>query len=670
MKNRKVENYVLHLSAMRSLFILLCLSGLVHQNVLGQSRSQDSLSLLSFYQNLEGDGWNNSENWKSFSLDKWYGVELQNDLIWNINLPNNNLNGSLKATDVPNHPFGTLNLSNNNLSGLPSVIPADSLYVDGNALTFTHLMPYSSRSLGFTYANQDSVEIPLNVIGLHRGEITLSTTTDAGLSGISYQWIKDGNELDGDTNRELKLRCLTLLNEGSYTCRIQHASLPALALFRNIITLTVTSDDARPGPDDHVCAGEYVLRGKNPVLGVGEWSAVGNTAIIVDPLAPNSRVTNLTAGSHVFQWTVTYGNCPLDSARVIITKDTVGEFPNAGRDSVICDTIYSMNAVPLKYGNGSWEIIQGTLILAQASNPECNLSGIAPGENILRWNANNGACASFFDEVKITRVMPVVSTIAGKDTALCGTELFLDATPVINESGVWRLVQGQGKLVDPVYENAYIYGLGEGDNLWVWSADNACNIPVEDTVIVHVHNFVYLNTGPDTTMYYTPSSPLIIGPGDLATGGTGQFIYLWTPGEHLLAPSAAEGRFKPPSIGTYMFDIKIVDEMGCSDSGSREVIIIQVQQIDIPTLFTPNSDGLNDQLILPGIESYPESELVIMDKFGQVVFRTTGYNNQWSGVASEGYFAGKDLPEDTYFYFLNLTEDKERLQKGFIELKR
>jgi len=223
---------------MRSLFILLCLSGLVHQNVLGQSRSQDSLSLLSFYQNLEGDGWNNSENWKSFSLDKWYGVELQNDLIWNINLPNNNLNGSLKATDVPNHPFGTLNLSNNNLSGLPSVIPADSLYVDGNALTFTHLMPYSSRSLGFTYANQDSVEIPLNVIGFHRGEITLSTTTDAGLSGISYQWIKDGNELDGDTNRELKLRCLTLLNEGSYTCRIQHASLPALALFRNIITLT------------------------------------------------------------------------------------------------------------------------------------------------------------------------------------------------------------------------------------------------------------------------------------------------------------------------------------------------------------------------------------------------------------------------------------------------
>jgi len=121
-----------------------------------------------------------------------------------------------------------------------------------------------------------------------------------------------------------------------------------------------------------VCAGEYVLRGKNPVLGVGEWSAVGNTAIIVDPLAPNSRVTNLTAGSHVFQWTVTYGNCPLDSARVIITKDTVGEFPNAGRDSVICDTIYFMNAVPLKYGNGSWEIIQGTLILAQACNPECS----------------------------------------------------------------------------------------------------------------------------------------------------------------------------------------------------------------------------------------------------------------------------------------------------------
>jgi gliding motility-associated-like protein len=407
-----------------------------------------------------------------------------------------------------------------------------------------------------------------------------------------------------------------------------------------------------------------------PITGYASWSVEKSNGEITDIFDPNSGITGLTAGANIFRWYVNYGACPVEYDEVTIYKDTIGELPYAGKDVIFCDSIYTLNATPLNYGKGSWELISGSVTFGQVTNPKCKLSGISPGEHVLRWNADNGACASFFDEMKIRRELPLKQVFAGKDTALCARELYLNAKAQLYVQGRWRIIAGSAQIMDSTKEYSYIYKLAEGNNKLEWTAWNACNNKVKDTLIIKVHNAIKVDLGSDTTMYFTPNSPLALTKNNPASRGNGKFYYQWTPTNNLQLPNSSTGQFIPVSLGVYPFKLVVTDDMGCKDSGSRVIKIIQVEKIDAPTLFSPNGDGTNDLFILPGIESYPNNEFIVMDKLGQVVYKQKGYDNQWNGAATKGSYSGDILPDDTYFYVLDLGEGKDKVQTGFIVIKK
>ncbi|MFT5723268.1 MAG: gliding motility-associated-like protein [Bacteroidia bacterium] len=634
-----------------------------------QSRSQDSTSLAKLYNETSGSDWDNADNWSTGPMNFWYGISIKNNLVWNISLADNNLSGELTAASFPNHLLGQVDLSSNSISGVPSSIKAEFLNLANNTLTFTHLLPYNTLGDSFLYDNQDSVETFVTLFAQQRSDIELTTSTDMGVHGIQYLWYFNGDSISGANASTLIISCVSPADSGAYSCRITHPDLAQLQLFRQPILLQVIKDAPDPGQNNRVCGEDYVMRGSNPVLGVGKWSLVSGQGTVLDVTDPNSKITNLEAGMNRFAWTVSHAKCPSESSIVTVVKDTIGELPIAGKDSVICDTTFTLNATSPIYGVGSWELISGSLIFAQPTNIKSNVGSIEPGQHILRWNVDNGACASFFDEVKITRVEPLTKSYAGKDTALCGTELFLDADKIENVTGVWTMVQGKGDVYASNIENSYVNNLDEGSNLLVWSSTNACNITTYDTMQITVHWFVDVNIGWDTAMYFTPSTPLILARNS-ASGGTGAYTYSWSPTLNLDSPNTSEGDFRPPDLGIYSYKLVVTDELGCSDSAEKDIDVIQVITLDIPTLFTPNNDGVNDYLVLPGIESYPESEFVIMDQFGQKVYSQKGYQNDWNGIGNNGFYSGQVLPEDTYFYFLDLIGEKDRVQKGFIVIRR
>ncbi len=183
--------------------------------VVSQTRAQDSATLKSLYNNTDGPNWNNNQNWNSGSLDQWHGVNLKNNLVWDIILPNNGLKNNIPAFGIVNHALGFVNLSNNEIESIPATIVCDSLFVDGNNLTFSDLVPYKSMVNGFQYANQDSVENRTAMLGSHRGTITLETTTDNSVSGIQYQWYKNGIEISGAHNSKLDFDCLIPSDAGT-----------------------------------------------------------------------------------------------------------------------------------------------------------------------------------------------------------------------------------------------------------------------------------------------------------------------------------------------------------------------------------------------------------------------------------------------------------------------
>ena len=71
--------------------------------------------------------------------------------------------------------------------------------------------------------------------------------------------------------------------------------------------------------------------------------------------------------------------------------------------------------------------------------------------------------------------------------------------------------------------------------------------------------------------------------------------------------------------------------------------------------FTPNNDGSNDVFRIDCIENYPNNKLEVYNRYGDLVYETRGYQNDWDGTANRGpVLTNKPLPVGTYYYILQV----------------
>jgi len=77
-------------------------------------------------------------------------------------------------------------------------------------------------------------------------------------------------------------------------------------------------------------------------------------------------------------------------------------------------------------------------------------------------------------------------------------------------------------------------------------------------------------------------------------------------------------------------------------------LLIMVNDIVVPSLITPDMNGLNDYFVLEGIEELGTVELTIFDRRGALVYENNAYDNLWHGTN----YNGEPIPDDTYFYII------------------
>ena len=70
--------------------------------------------------------------------------------------------------------------------------------------------------------------------------------------------------------------------------------------------------------------------------------------------------------------------------------------------------------------------------------------------------------------------------------------------------------------------------------------------------------------------------------------------------------------------------------------------------------------------MISGIGNFPGNEVVIWNRWGNEVFRTLDYQNDWGGTNSN---TGEALPDGTYFYLITLPEGNQEI-RGFITVYR
>jgi gliding motility-associated-like protein len=136
---------------------------------------------------------------------------------------------------------------------------------------------------------------------------------------------------------------------------------------------------------------------------------------------------------------------------------------------------------------------------------------------------------------------------------------------------------------------------------------------------------------------------------EVTLSASGGIRYTWEGPSALSCTDCPNPRTSPTASGHYV--VRIEDVNGCItlDSVFVEVFDDLDRVLDLVNTITPNGDGINDILVIKGLESFDANSLTIFNRWGEQVFHQDNYQNGFDGT-----YKGKLLPSGSYYYILRL----------------
>lgn len=108
-----------------------------------------------------------------------------------------------------------------------------------------------------------------------------------------------------------------------------------------------------------------------------------------------------------------------------------------------------------------------------------------------------------------------------------------------------------------------------------------------------------------------------------------------------------------------IYTAEVTNQCG-SAADNFELFLIDCK---VPNVITPNGDGQNDKFFTNIAETYPDTEILIFNRWGGKVYKNENYDNSWNGVDN----GGNKLSSGTYYYIISYDNDTKS-EKGFITI--
>ena len=126
----------------------------------------------------------------------------------------------------------------------------------------------------------------------------------------------------------------------------------------------------------------------------------------------------------------------------------------------------------------------------------------------------------------------------------------------------------------------------------------------------------------------------------------------------------------------FLFILIVLQSLSLANYGNPDNLTlenkIKFKPLIFADFFSPNGDGHNDTFMILNIEEYPINKLFVFNRWGEVVYTSEPYKNDWDGTMNINHaIFGDKLPEGMYFYrFEYLIGDFLTQANGKIILKR
>jgi len=448
----------------------------------------------------------------------------------------------------------------------------------------------------------------------------LMQLTVANFPGATYQWTGPNGFFSAVQNPSLP--AITTNATGTYDVFIQ------LGVCSNTLSVDVVIDAQTPSVID--AAGPFcsydsaVDLQSNTEPGV--WSGMGivdNTTGLFDP-------TQANIGNNV----VTFNSDAYCTSSYSISINVIAPLvPTINPIASYCDDANDQQLTAVTPG-GNWSSTNANITASGIISP----SALVPGNYTVNYQLNNQGClsedsASFtilplptlsFDVVPTEGCVPFTATFT--NTSISSTtscEWFVDGVPIGSDCTSHDFEMTNVGCVDVLLVSTD----GQGCTNSVSLTDATCGT-AQPTA-----SFTWFPTTPSSANPQIQLSNLSLGNLTNSWYINGETFTDENPVYHL-----------PPDLPEY-FDVclTVTGNLGCQDSVCYVVPVDLEEFVFVPNCFTPNNDGVNDVFmpVVSGLDdSNPSYEFIVVNRWGEIVFRTTTPNEAWNGNVRNGaYFA-------------------------------
>ncbi len=107
--------------------------------------------------------------------------------------------------------------------------------------------------------------------------------------------------------------------------------------------------------------------------------------------------------------------------------------------------------------------------------------------------------------------------------------------------------------------------------------------------------------------------------------------------------------------------LAFVDQIDLNMDNDSAQATVTPSCLNIYSEFSPNGDGNNEVFQIDCISRFPNNTLKVYNRWGNIVFETRGYTNDWNGISNgrATINKGEKLPVGTYYYVLDLGDGSQ-----------
>ncbi|MDR7212057.1 HYR domain-containing protein [Flavobacterium piscis] len=274
-------------------------------------------------------------------------------------------------------------------------------------------------------------------------------------------------------------------------------------------------------------------------------------------------------------------------------------------------------------------------------------------------SGNESNCSFIINTTGDTDTEAPVITCLPNQRVSCSTNKVPDFTSIVSVT--------DNKDPNPIIRQSPIAGsfYTDGMTINITATDvslNASNCSFQihsDVVLVDAGNDIEINEGESV---------------QLEAIATEEGNFKWSPTKGMFNALVYNPVVYPAETTSYTVSFK--NKEGCEVQDSVVISVISKEKDETKYGISPNNDGINEFWVIDKITEYPNNKISIYNRWGDLVFQTTGYNNTtnvFSGIANKRRNLGADeLPEGTYFFEINPNSTHHHFKKlkGYLVLKR